>query len=116
MSSVPHYSRCLEKREILTVSEFDLIARFHETIPMVNPVSSSEIKKFISDFDQNYHFTIFSKNSDFSRFHKICYRSKVKLFVKRTHEMSDHTQAHLYVTQINSTKFHFIRTIELIIC
>ena len=28
--------------------------------------------------------------------------------------MSGPTQAHLYVTQINSTRFHFIETIELI--
>ena len=41
--------------------KFDVIARFCETIPTVKPISSSEIKKFISDFDQNYHFTILSK-------------------------------------------------------
>ena len=38
-----------------------MIARFRETIPTVKPVSSSEIKKFISDFDRNYHFTLLSK-------------------------------------------------------
>ena len=32
------------------------------------------------------------------------------------HEMSGLTRAHLYVTQINSIKFHFIGTIELIMC
>ena len=30
--------------------------------------------------------------------------------------MSDPTQAHLYVTQINSIIFHFIRIVELIMC
>ena len=30
--------------------------------------------------------------------------------------MSGPTQAHLYVTQINSTRSHFIGTIELITC
>ena len=30
--------------------------------------------------------------------------------------MSSPTQTHLYVTQINSTIFHFIRTVELIMC
>ena len=38
--SVPHSSMCLEKHEISTVSEFDMIARF---IPTVKSVSSSEI-------------------------------------------------------------------------
>ena len=33
----------LEKREISTVSEFDVVARFRETIPTVKSVSSSEI-------------------------------------------------------------------------
>ena len=41
---------------------------------------------------------------------------EVKLFVKRIHELSSPTQAHLYVTQINSTRSHFIGTIELIMC
>ena len=42
-------------------TKFDVISRFHETIPTVKPVSSFEIKKFISDFDRNYHFTLLSK-------------------------------------------------------
>ena len=41
--------------------KFDVIARFRETIPTVKPVSSSEIKKFILDFDRNYYFTLLSK-------------------------------------------------------
>ena len=41
---------------------------------------------------------------------------EVKLFVKMIHEMSGSTQAHLYVTQISSTRSHFIGTIELIMC
>ena len=44
------------------------------------------------------------------------YRSEIELFVKMIHEMSSPTRAHLYVTIINSTKFHFIGTIELIMC
>ena len=32
------------------------------------------------------------------------------------HEMSGLTQVHLYVTQINSTRFYVIGTIELIKC
>ena len=32
------------------------------------------------------------------------------------HEMLGPTQAHLYVTQINSTRSHFIEIIELIMC
>ena len=43
--SVPHYSWCLKKHEILTVSEFNVVARFREMIPMVKFVSSSEILK-----------------------------------------------------------------------
>ena len=42
-------------------TKFDVIARFRETIPTMKPVSSSEIKKFNSDFDRNYHFTLLSK-------------------------------------------------------
>ena len=42
-------------------TKFDVIARFRETIPMVKPVLSSEIKKFISDFDRNCHFTLLLK-------------------------------------------------------
>ena len=38
----PALPRCLEKREIPTVSEFDVVARF-ETIPTVKSVSLSEI-------------------------------------------------------------------------
>ena len=51
--SVPHRSRCLEKLEIPTVSEFDeirhdfrvaiVIARFRKTIPTVKSISSSDI-------------------------------------------------------------------------
>ena len=44
------------------------------------------------------------------------YKSKVEFFVKIIHEMSGPTPTHLYVTQINSTRFHFIGTIELIMC
>ena len=36
-------TRCLEKREILTVSEFDVVARFPETIPAVKSILLSEI-------------------------------------------------------------------------
>ena len=35
--------RCLEKREISTVLEFDVVARFRETIPTVKFVPSSKI-------------------------------------------------------------------------
>ena len=44
---------------------------------------------------------------------EIDYILEVKLFVERIHEMSGPTQAQLYVTQINSTRSHFIGTIEL---
>ena len=30
--------------------------------------------------------------------------------------MSGTTKVHLYVTQISSTRFHFIETVELIVC
>ena len=40
--------------------EFDVVARFRETIPTVKSVSSSEIYK-IPDFDRNYHFAMFHK-------------------------------------------------------
>ena len=43
--SVTRDSWCFEKREIPTVSEFDGVARFHETIPTVKSVSSYEIYK-----------------------------------------------------------------------
>ena len=36
-------TRCLEKREISTVSKFDVLARFRDTIPIVKSISSSEI-------------------------------------------------------------------------
>ena len=36
-------TRCLEKREISTVSEFDVVARFRETILKVKSISLSEI-------------------------------------------------------------------------
>ena len=52
-------------------TKFDVISRFCETILTVKPVLSSEIKKFISDFDRNYYFTIFFKNSNFPGFHII---------------------------------------------
>ena len=42
-------------------TKFEDVARFCETIPTVKSVSSSEVKKFIFDFDRNYHFTILSK-------------------------------------------------------
>ena len=38
-----------------------MVARFRKTIQTVKSVSSSEIKKFRSDFDRNYNFNIFSK-------------------------------------------------------
>ena len=47
---------------------------------------------------------------------KIGYKSFVKLFIKVIHGMSGPTQAHLYVTQINSPRFHFIGIIELTVC
>ena len=46
---------------------------------------------------------------------KLGYRSNVKLFIKMIHGMSDYTQVHLYVIQISSTRFYFIRIVELII-
>ena len=55
-------------------------------------------------------------NMKYSRFIEVGYILEVKLVVKRIHEMSGPTQAHLYVTQINSTRSHFIGTIELITC
>ena len=47
---------------------------------------------------------------------QIGYKSYVKLFIKMIHRMLSSTQAHLYVTQINSQRFHFIGIIELIVC
>ena len=44
---------------------------------------------------------------------KIGYKSYVKLFIKMIHGMSDPTQAHLYVTQINSQRFNFMGIVEL---
>ena len=44
-----------------------MVARFRETIPTVKSVSSSEIYKN-SDFDRNYHFTLFQKIRIFSGF------------------------------------------------
>ena len=40
----------LEKREIPTVSEFDVIARFRETISTVKSVSSSENWNFLGSY------------------------------------------------------------------
>ena len=45
---------------------------------------------------------------------EICHRSDVKLFIKMIHGMSSLIQSHLFVTQINSIRFYFIGTIELI--
>ena len=50
-------------------TKFDVVTRFRETILTVKPVSSSEIKKIISDFDRNYHFTLLSKIRIFLGFH-----------------------------------------------
>ena len=47
---------------------------------------------------------------------EICHRSDVKLFIKMIHVMSSLIQSHLFVTQINFTRFYFIGTIELITC
>ena len=47
---------------------------------------------------------------------EIGYRLKVKLFIQMIHKMLSPTQAHLSVTQINSTRFHLIGTVELIMC
>ena len=47
---------------------------------------------------------------------EIGYKSDVKLFIKMIHGISGPTQAHLFVTQINSTRFRFIGIIELIRC
>ena len=47
---------------------------------------------------------------------EISYRSDVKLFIKMIHWMSVSTQAHLSVIRINFTRFHFIGTVELIMC
>ena len=47
---------------------------------------------------------------------EICYKSYVKLFIKMIHGMSGPAQAHLYVTQINSSRFHFIGIVELTVC
>ena len=58
--------------------KFDMIARFRETIPMVKSVSSSEIKKFISDFDRNYHFTLLSRIRIFRGFTPSSFINKSK--------------------------------------
>ena len=50
----------LKSVKILTVSKFDVLARFHETIPTVKFVSSPKSIK-IPDFDRNYNFTNFHK-------------------------------------------------------
>ena len=47
---------------------------------------------------------------------KIGYKSYVKLFIKRIYGMSGPIQAHLYVKQINSSRFYFIGIVKLIIC
>ena len=47
-------------------TKFDVVDRFHETIPTVKSVSLSEIKKIYSNFDRNYHSTLLS---NFPRFH-----------------------------------------------
>ena len=47
---------------------------------------------------------------------EIGYRSDVKLFIKMIHWMSVSTKAHLSVIRINSTRFHFIGTVELLMC
>ena len=40
--------------------KFDMVARFHETIPTVKSLSSSRSRKIL-DFDRNYHFALFQK-------------------------------------------------------
>ena len=45
MPSVTRDPRCLEKRKIPNVSEFDGVVRFCKTIPTVKFISSSEIYK-----------------------------------------------------------------------
>ena len=51
------------------------------------------------------------KNMKYSHLIGSWLQIEVKLFVKKIHEMSGPTQA-----QINSTRSHFIGTIELIMC
>ena len=41
-------------------TKFDVVARFHETIPMVNPFHHPRSRKIL-DFDRNYNFVIFQK-------------------------------------------------------
>ena len=57
-------------------TKFNVVARFRETIPTVKSVLSSEIKKFLTDFDRNYHFTILSKIRIFRSFTEIERRKK----------------------------------------
>ena len=47
---------------------------------------------------------------------EIGYKSYVKLFIKMIHGMSGPAQTHLYVTQINSPRFHCIGIVELTVC
>ena len=66
--------------------------------------SRALLKNDVSSTQQYRIFTLKKKG----------YRSEIELFVKMIHEMPGLTRAHLYVTIINSTRFHFIGTIELI--
>ena len=61
----------LKNVQIPTVSKFDVVARFRETIPTVKSVSS---------FDRNYHFALFQKIR-FSRSFTECSRAVCKWIV-----------------------------------
>ena len=55
----PNVSKNVKFRMSRNSTKLDVVARFHDTIPTVKSVSSSEIYKNFLEFDQNYHFIIF---------------------------------------------------------
>ena len=59
-------TRCLEKREIPTVSKFDGVTRFRETNSTVKSISLSEIKK-IFGFQPKLMFYHFSEKLNYFR-------------------------------------------------
>ena len=64
------------------------------------------IKNHVSSTQQYRIFTLKKKVIE----------QKSNYLLKMIHEMSGPTRTHLYVTQINSIRFNFIGTIELIMC
>ena len=48
--------------------KFDVVTRFRETIPKEKMFRHPRSRKKISNFDRNYHFTIFQKIRIFSGF------------------------------------------------